>query len=70
MANDMTTIRPRVSAAEIGAMYGVHAESVRRWTRQGIIPARKVGRAVRYDVVEVDEALRRAADAQWQGAAR
>ncbi len=66
MINDTprTTLCPRVSAVEIGRMYGVSDESVRRWTRQGIIPARRIGRLVRYDVTEVDEALRRAAETQ------
>ncbi len=64
MNTGLENLRPRVNAEQIGKLYGISAESVRRFTRLGIIPARKIGRLVRYDVAEVEDALRRAAEDQ------
>jgi excisionase family DNA binding protein len=47
-----------VTAHEIAARFRVTAPSVRRWARQGIVPAFKVGGTYRFDLTAVEEALR------------
>jgi len=47
-----------VTAREIAARFRVSAPSVRRWARQGIVPAFKVGSTYRFDLAAVEEALR------------
>ena len=47
-----------VTAHEIAARFRVTAPSVRRWARQGIVPAFKIGSTYRFDLAAVEEALR------------
>lgn len=50
--------RDGVSAREVSGRFGIHAETVRRWARAGKIPAFRAGRAWRFDLDEVEAALR------------
>jgi excisionase family DNA binding protein len=56
----MEHARTKMTADELADVWKLQAETIRLWTRQGIIPAiRMTGKVVRYDPVEVEEALRR-----------
>lgn len=57
--NDRSTVqRDGVSAREVGTRFSLHPETVRRWARAGRIPCFRAGRAWRFDLNEVEEALR------------
>ena len=55
----MPTATEFLTAAELAGRLRVQLETIRRWTRNSIIPAIRVtGKVVRYDPVEVERALR------------
>ena len=60
----LAAIRPRVSATVIAQMYGLSRDSVERYARRGTIPYLRIGKLLRFDPVEVDEALRHATQEQ------
>ena len=50
--------RRLVTAAEVAEFLSFHQDTVRRWTRDGRIPAIRLGVwAVRYDLEQVERAL-------------
>jgi len=56
----MPTATEFLTAAELAGRLRVQLETIRRWTRNSIIPAIRVtGKVVRYDPVEVERALRK-----------
>ena len=55
----MQTATEFLTAAELAGRLRVQTETIRRWTRDAIIPAIRVTRkVVRYDPVDVERALR------------
>ena len=50
--------RVGVTADVVAARFGINGETVRRWARQGRIPGYRAGVAWRFDVGDVEEALR------------
>lgn len=48
-----------LSAIDMGKLFDVHPETLRRLHRSGRIPGYKVGRYLRFDPDEVREALKR-----------
>ena len=46
-----------LSVLEAAANYGVHPETVRRWAREGRIPAQKVGNMIFVRPIEVEELM-------------
>ena len=56
--NDARRPRRLVTAAEVAEFLSVHADTVYRWTREGLLPCRRLGgRSVRYDLDAVEHAL-------------
>lgn len=52
-----------LTAAELAARLRLRPDTIRLWTREGIIPAIRVtGKVVRYDEDEVERALRDRSD--------
>ncbi len=51
-----------LTAAEVADRFRVTAQSVRAWARAGRIPAYRVGSQLRFDLHEVEAALRLQAD--------
>ena len=48
-----------LTAEELAGRLRLRPETIRLWTREGIIPAIHItGKVIRYDPVEVDRALR------------
>jgi len=47
-----------LTAEEIAARFKVTAQSVRAWARAGRIPAYRAGTRFRFDLAEVEKALR------------
>lgn len=47
-----------VSAAEVAARYAVSRRTVYRLAEQGVIPSIRVGRQFRFDLAEVEAALK------------
>lgn len=59
-----------VTVADVAKRFGVHAETVRRWVREDMIPYyRPSSHTLRFDLRAVEEALnsplQRASDAGW-----
>jgi len=55
----MQTATEFLTAAELAERLRVQLETIRRWTRNAIVPSIRVtGKVVRYDPVEVERALR------------
>jgi hypothetical protein len=54
-------ITPLSSTNVTAALLGVHPKSLRRLARLGRVPVYRIGRADKYDILEVREALRQAA---------
>jgi excisionase family DNA binding protein len=53
----------RVDAKQVAEHFGVALRTVRRWTKDGTIPAHRIGpKLLRFDLAEVDAALRGAQD--------
>ena len=46
-----------LSVLEIAAEYGIHPETVRRWAREGRIPAQKVGNMIFVRPSDVEELM-------------
>lgn len=46
----------------LAARLGVRVETVRRWTRKGVLPCLKQGKIVRYQWDEVEAVLRKERD--------
>lgn len=46
-----------VSAKKLAGILGLSYWTIRNYTKQGIIPAVKIGKAVRYNVHQVQQAL-------------
>ena len=47
-----------LSAREVAARFGLHPETIRRWARRGKLPAFHTGLMWRFDVSDVESALR------------
>ena len=56
----MEHLRALADAKELGRILGVRPETVHAWHRRGWIPGYRAGRRVRFDTVEVVEAIRTA----------
>jgi excisionase family DNA binding protein len=50
--------REGLSAEAVAERFGIHPETVRRWARAGKIPAFRAGVGWRFDLDEVEAALR------------
>lgn len=59
--NDTSPVRG-VTADEVAARFRVTAASVRKWARLGRIPSFKAGTVFRFDLEDVEQALRLNAD--------
>lgn len=58
-----------VSPIELGDMLGVKVQTIRRWAKAGDIPSlRLCGRLLRFDIDEVEKALRQKATCTAKGA--
>ena len=50
--------RRLVTAAEVAEFLSIHQDTVYRWTREGLLPVRRLGtRSIRYDLDAVEKAL-------------
>lgn len=58
--NDINQETGRVgaTASEVAERFRVCAETVRRWARSGRVPAFRAGTLLRFDINEVEHALR------------
>lgn len=51
-----------ITAEDIAQRTGIHVKEVYRRARLGLLPCRRIGRAVRFVWAEVDEALKKEAE--------
>jgi|GEM_PF-4790917 len=56
-----TAVARFVSSKEIAEMYGISQSAIRRYARIGLLPHVRIGKLIRFQVAEVDAALRQAA---------
>lgn len=51
--HNLNTTRPLVSVFTLAEHLQVHHRTAQRWTRQHLIPYYRVGKSIRYDIIEV-----------------
>ncbi|MCK6574671.1 helix-turn-helix domain-containing protein [Myxococcota bacterium] len=66
----MTTGRAGATAAEVAERFRVSTETVRRWARSGRVPTFRAGLLLRFDLAEVEAALRVPASTNEEGQGR
>lgn len=50
--------REGASASVVAERFHLHPETIRRWARAGRVPAYRAGKSWRFDLTEVEAALR------------
>lgn len=56
-----------LTATELAEYLKIHVRTVRRWVREGRLPAIRMGRGLRFASDDVDEAVRRGRSASGPG---
>lgn len=57
-----------LTADEVAERLRLRPETVKLWTREGLIPAIRItGKVIRYDFAQVEAALKRRSDQRKQG---
>ena len=54
----MNSERTSATTSQVAELFAVSAQSVRRWARSGRVPAYRAGGQFRFDLNEVEDALR------------
>ena len=54
----MNSERTSATTSQVAERFAVSAQSVRRWARSGRVPAYRAGSQFRFDLNEVEDALR------------
>lgn len=63
----MNNVKEMMTATELAKLLRLQPDTIRVWTREGIIPAIRVtGKVIRFDFAEVERALRMRSDNRLQ----